>query len=61
MCIFTSTPSGRVEDETKPQEIETSDFQFGARKGPEEGRGGLHSWPKHASHVLVVGGSRGAT
>jgi hypothetical protein len=38
MCIFSSTPSGRVEDETKPQEIETSDFQFGAPKGPEEGR-----------------------
>jgi hypothetical protein len=37
-CIFSSTPSGWAEDETKTQEIETSDFQFGARKGSEEGR-----------------------
>jgi hypothetical protein len=38
MCIFSTTSSGWAEDETKTQEIETSDFQFGARKGPEERR-----------------------
>jgi hypothetical protein len=48
VCIFSSTPTGSVEDETKPQEIETSAFQFGARKGPEEGRGHI-LWAKHAA------------
>lgn len=49
MCIFSSTPSGWVEDETKPQEIETSDFQFGARKVPVQEKDGPIQWPKHAT------------
>ncbi|KAJ4434734.1 hypothetical protein ANN_23302 [Periplaneta americana] len=45
VCIFSSTPSGLLEDETKPQEIETPDFQFGARSNPGEERGGAFSGP----------------